>query len=133
MTDFFESYAGKGREAQLGIMPKNRFQAAMTDMFKGTAIQMRTLDLIATTYGTGDPDPREPGEFLKVKWKQFAIDFDDIAVPEEKAREPFDEKMIAALSDLKGEAVRPATPYLRGSGSHRSVGRAVGRCGASST
>ena len=34
-------------------------QAAMTDMFKGTAIQMRTLDLIATTYGTGDPDPRE--------------------------------------------------------------------------
>ena len=45
MTDFFESYAGKGREAQLGIMPKNRFQAAMTDMFKGTAIQMRTLDL----------------------------------------------------------------------------------------
>ena len=106
MTDFFESYAGKGREAQLGIMPKNRFQAAMTDMFKGTAIQMRTLDLIATTYGTGDPDPREPGEFLKVKWKQFAIDFDDIAVPEEKAREPFDEKMIAALSDLKGEATR---------------------------
>ena len=106
MTDMFESYAGKGREAQLGIMPKNRFQAAMTDMFKGTAIQMRTLDLIATTYGTGDPDPREPGEFLKVKWKQFAIDFDDIAVPEEKAREPFDEKMVAALSDLKGEATR---------------------------
>ena len=34
----------------------------MTDMFKGTAIQMRTLDLIATTYGTGDPDPREPGK-----------------------------------------------------------------------
>jgi hypothetical protein len=27
MTDFFESYAGKGREGQLGIMPKNRFQA----------------------------------------------------------------------------------------------------------
>ena len=82
MTDFFESYAGKGREAQLGIMPKNRFQAAMTDMFKGTAIQMRTLDLIATTYGTGDPDPREPGEFLKVKWKQFAIDFDEqVPVP----------------------------------------------------
>tara|TARA_B100000768_G_scaffold150129_1_gene144740 strand:- start:68 stop:370 length:303 start_codon:yes stop_codon:yes gene_type:complete len=41
------------------------------------------------------------GEFLKVKWKQFAIDFDDIPVPEEKAAEPFDEKMIAALSDLK--------------------------------
>ena len=41
------------------------------------------------------------GEFLKVRWKQFAIDFDDIPVPEEKAAEPFDEKMIAALSDLK--------------------------------
>ena len=41
------------------------------------------------------------GEFLKVKWKQFAIDFDNIPVPEEKAAEPFDEKMIAALSDLK--------------------------------
>ena len=26
MTDAFESYAGKGREGQLGIMPKNRFQ-----------------------------------------------------------------------------------------------------------
>ena len=119
MTDFFESYAGKGREGQLGIMPKNRFQvllatcylpltiyllsthyvvspvrfqaarayllvttycsllttycsllttrqAAMTDMFKGTAIQMRTLDLIATTYGTGDPDPREPGKLYSL-------------------------------------------------------------------
>jgi hypothetical protein len=42
-------------------------QAAMTDMFKGTAIQMRTLDLIATTYGTGDPDPREPGK-LYLLW-----------------------------------------------------------------
>ena len=41
-------------------------QAAMTDMFKGTAIQMRTLDLIATTYGTGDPDPREPGKLYSL-------------------------------------------------------------------
>ena len=38
----------------------------MTDMFKGTAIQMRTLDLIATTYGTGDPDPREPGKLYSL-------------------------------------------------------------------
>ena len=64
---------------------------------------------------------------------QFAVDFDAIEVPVEKGRAPFDERMVLALSDLKGEAVRPATPYLRGSGSHRSVGRAVGRCGASST
>ena len=106
ISDSFESYAGKGREGQLGIMPKNRFQAAMADMFKGRRIPMRTFDLIAMTYGTGDPDPREPGEFLKVRWKQFAEDFDSIDVPVEKTRAPFDERMVQALSDLKGEAVR---------------------------
>ena len=29
-------------------------------------------------YGVGDPDPREPGMQMRVKWKQFAIDFDNI-------------------------------------------------------
>jgi len=106
MTDLFESYAGKGREAQLGIMPKNRFQAAMADMFKGVAVSMSTLDQIAVTYGTGDPDPRDPGEFLKVKFKQFALDFDRIPVPQEKPKNAFDHQMILALADLKGEAVR---------------------------
>ena len=154
----------------------------MSDMFKGTQIPMRVFDLIATTYGTGDPDPREPGEYLKVRWKQasrraartraprpagwsqdrrpsvsahavvlaaasaqFAVDFDAIEVPVEKGRAPFDERMILALSDLKGEAVRPATPSLclqqsagtpalglRLSPLRRARG-AVGRCGASST
>ena len=49
------------------LLTTYHLQAAMTDMFKGTAIQMRTLDLIATTYGTGDPDPREPGK-LCLPW-----------------------------------------------------------------
>tara|TARA_B110001452_G_C15239045_1_gene429046 strand:- start:1931 stop:3241 length:1311 start_codon:yes stop_codon:yes gene_type:complete len=106
LTDFFESYAGKGREAQLGLMPKNRFQAAVCDIFKGMTVPMRVLDLIATTYGAGDADPREPGEYLKVQWKKFAVDFDRIDVPPEKARQPFSQDMVDALSDLKGEAVR---------------------------
>jgi len=106
LTDFFESYAGTGREAQLGLMPKNRFQAAVCDIFKGTTVPMRVLDMIATTYGAGDADPREPGEYLKVQWKKFAVDFDRIDVPAEKARQPFAPGMVDALSDLKGEAVR---------------------------
>ena len=35
------------------------------------------LDAICKAYGTGDPDPREPGAYLKVFWKQFAFDFDN--------------------------------------------------------
>ena len=76
---------------------------------------------------------------------QFAVDFDAIEVPVEKGRAPFDERMVLALSDLKGEAARPATPslWLQQSAGTPAPGLwlsplcrargAVGRCGASST
>jgi hypothetical protein len=35
----------------------------------------------AAADGVGDPDPRERGSFTKVRWKQFAIDFDNIPPP----------------------------------------------------
>ena len=53
MTDAFSEFAGAGnlaRDANLGLMPKNRFRAAMGGMFKGTkvghAISSRLLGLL---------------------------------------------------------------------------------------
>ena len=76
MSDAFEAYAGKSREANLGVMTKGRFQAAMSDIFKG--VPQAALKIISREYGTGDPDRRDPGGFMQVRFKQFADDFDAI-------------------------------------------------------
>ncbi len=81
LTDAFEEYAGTGREANLGLMAKNRFRAAMGTMFQGINLSSHLLDKICNVYNAGDPDPREPGTWQKVFWKQFAIDFDNIPIP----------------------------------------------------
>ena len=52
MTDFFESYAGKGREGQLGIMPKNRFQVLLA-----TCYLPLTIYLLSTQYVLTRPLP----------------------------------------------------------------------------
>ena len=49
-------------------------------MFKGK-ITAPVLDAICVAYGTGDPDPVEPGSFVKVRSELFATDFDDIPLP----------------------------------------------------
>ena len=105
MTDAFESYAGKSREANLGVMAKGRFQAAMGDIFKG--IPYAALKVISREYGAGDPDPRDPGGFMQVKWKQFAIDFDEIELAPRRGPDPEDMKdMLPALLQLRRVATK---------------------------
>ena len=105
MTDAFESYAGKSREANLGVMAKGRFQAAMGDIFKG--IPYAALKVISREYGAGDPDPRDPGGFMQVKWKQFAIDFDEIELAPTRGPDPEDMKdMLPALLQLRRVATK---------------------------
>ena len=68
MSDAFESYAGPGVMTNMGVMPKGRFQAAMSDIFKG--IPQAVLTLISRGYGTGDKDHHDPGGYVHVKFKQ---------------------------------------------------------------
>ena len=77
MTDAFEEYSGTLQEKNTGIMTKNRFRSTMGVLFRGR-LSNDVLNAIAIQYGVGDLDPREPGSYMKVRWKQFAIDFDNI-------------------------------------------------------
>ncbi len=137
LTDGFEAYAGKGREAMVGIMPKARFCSAMGapppppnrrvtatqlpprtsltaptsprsagELFKGIRLTHELLIMICQAYGTGDPDPREPGGYLKVQWKQFAIDFDNIPDTDDDSRSPMEPWLLDALSQLKASATQ---------------------------
>lgn len=69
MTDAFEEYSGTIQEKNTGIMGKNRFRSTMGVLFRGRLIP-DVLNAICIQYGTGDPDPRERGSYMKVKWKQ---------------------------------------------------------------
>ena len=82
MSDAFEAVAGPGVMTNMGVMPKGRFQAAMGDIFKG--IPQSVLTVISREYGTGDPDRRDPGGFMQVRFKQFADDFDAIELRKEE-------------------------------------------------
>lgn len=77
MTDAFEEYSGTLQEKNTGIMTKNRFRSTMGTLFRGN-LKKWVLDAICAQYGTGDPDPREPGTYRYVRWKKFAIDFDNV-------------------------------------------------------
>ena len=68
MSDAFESCAGPGVMTNMGVMTKGRFQAAMSDIFKG--IPQAVLTLISRGYGTGDVDRHDPGGYVHVKFKQ---------------------------------------------------------------
>ena len=51
------------------------------------------LNEVCATWGHGDPDPNEEGLFTHVRWKQFAIDFDNIMptpMPEKKVPPEYD-------------------------------------------
>lgn len=68
MSDAFEGVAGPGVMTNMGVIPKGRFQAAMSDIFKG--IPQAILTIISRGYGTGDHDRHDPGGFVNVKFKQ---------------------------------------------------------------
>ena len=105
MSDAFEAYAGHSREANLGVMTKGRFQAAMGDIFKG--VPQAALRIISREYGTGDPDRRDPGGFTHVRFKPFADDFDAIVL--RKTEGPSIEEMgdmIPLMSKLRQVATK---------------------------
>ena len=66
LTDAFEEAAGKGRDASVGLMAKNRFATCLGLMFKGE-VTKEAITAICSAYGAGDPDPREPGTFVQVQ------------------------------------------------------------------
>ena len=69
MTDAFSEFVPHGPEDALGIMPKNRFRAALGTIFKGAKLSDEQLRQVSIAYGTGDPDPREPGTKNRVLYK----------------------------------------------------------------
>ena len=88
MTDAFEEYAGTGYERNMGVMDKRRFRSTMGTLFRG-AVSLETLNAICHHYRAGhpDPDPSEPlDSYTQVRWKQFAIDFDEVPLPSANAR-----------------------------------------------
>ena len=126
LTDAFSEYSGTGREAQIGIMLKDRFRSAMGVLFAGIRLEKALLDAICDAYGTGVPDRRgglskvqgTPPPLLlhftprgptlnpplplppKVRWKQFAIDFDEIPrKPPPPDPDPTDE-IYAAMREM---------------------------------
>ena len=104
MTDAFSEFVPHGPEGALGIMPKNRFRAALGTIFKGAKLSDAQLKQVSIAYGTGDPDPREPGTRNRVLYKQFAIDFDEILPPAPAVVGALDEAMLAELRMLKRAA-----------------------------
>ncbi len=104
MTDAFSEFVPHGPEGALGIMPKNRFRAALGTIFKGAKLSDAQLKQVSIAYGTGDPDPREPGTRNRVLYKQFAIDFDEIPLPAPAVVGALDEAMLAELRMLKRAA-----------------------------
>jgi len=104
MTDAFSEVAAPA-DANLGIMTKNRFRSALGTIFKTTPIPPEVLTRICATYAAGDPDPREPGTCVKVLWKQFAIDFDEIPVLVERKQGSPDAPLVELLRALKKIAV----------------------------
>ena len=58
-------------------MPKARFVSAMGFLFAGE-ISRTLLGAICLQYAAGDIDYTEEGGYQKVRWKQFALDFDEI-------------------------------------------------------
>ena len=104
LTDAFSEYAGSGRDAAVGVMPKHRFVTSMGTIFKQIKLETDVLLRIVQAYGAGDPDPGEPGTLTLVRWKQFAIDFDEIEPAPVEAPGVVDEKLLAMLRELRAAA-----------------------------
>ena len=56
-------------------------------LFSNCSISHALLDRICDAYPAGDPDPS--GGFLKVKWRQFSVDFDEqVPIPWHSGKAP---------------------------------------------
>ena len=84
LSDAFEESCGKGLNAAMGEMARNRFGATLGGLFGGE-LSAETLKKICDVYGCGDVDHRT-GLHKEVWFKQFANDFDGITPAPE--REP---------------------------------------------
>ena len=83
LSDAFESSAGRGVNALIGEMPRNRFCSTLGGLFGGE-LKEDVLKAICAVYGCGDPDPVWGG-YQEVWFKQFAVDFDKIEWRNKKA------------------------------------------------
>ena len=104
MTDAFEEYAGSGYERNMGVMDKNRFRSTMGLLFMGS-ISRDALAAICDAYKAGHPDPSEPGCYTQVRWKQFAIDFDNVPPPEAYDKlPPCPPALMQAMMKMRADA-----------------------------
>ena len=108
MTDAFEEYAGSGYEKNMGVMDKNRFRSTMGLLFGGV-LSRELLQALCYAYRAGhpDPDPTEgPEAYSQVRWKQFAIDFDLVPLPDAFGQlPPIDEALLNKLMGMRAYAV----------------------------
>lgn len=98
LSDAFESSAGRGVNALIGEMPRNRFCSTLGGLFGGE-LKEDVLKAICAVYGCGDPDPVWGG-YQEVWFKQFAADFDNIR-PAAEAAPVVGDELRAALVALR--------------------------------
>jgi len=103
MTDALEEAVG-GYDKNVGTMDQQRFSATLGVLFTGS-LSIEDIRLFCIKYGTDGPDPYAPDMPLKVKWKQFAIDFDNVVPPPDPVPAPKG-AMMQHLMLLRAEAVR---------------------------
>eukprot|EP00966_Prymnesium_polylepis_P063552 1474223-Prymnesium_polylepis.1 len=95
--------AGTGYDKNVGTMDRQRFVSTLGVLFAGSLSQ-EDLKLFCIKYGCDGADPQEPDVQLKVDWKQFAIDFDNIPAPPDPVPDP--RRMMKHLMELRAHAVQ---------------------------
>jgi len=103
MTDALDEMAGTGYDKNVGTMDRQRFVSTLGVLFAGSLSQ-EDLKLFCIKYGCDGADPQEPDVQLKVDWKQFAIDFDNIPAPPDPVPDP--RRMMKHLMELRAHAVQ---------------------------
>ena len=127
LSDAFEESCGKGLNAAMGEMARNRFGATLGGLFGGE-LSAETLKEICDVYGCGDVDHRT-GLHKEVWFKQFANGFDGIA-PGARARARDRPRTDGAAARSSGSANRPP-PEPSPTASRRTPARGARRWWAS--
>ena len=104
MTDALDAAVGSGFDKNLGTMDRQRFTATMGVLFTGS-LSLDDLKLFCIMYGEDGPDPYNPELPLKVNWKQFALDFDEVEPADHREPNPSGE-MMQHLMELRADAVQ---------------------------
>lgn len=104
MTDTLSEFCGEGRDASVGVMLRSRFTSAMGTMFKG-GLSIKLLEDMCKAYAAGDRDPERPDLPTKVRWKQFAIEFDEVPELDEVEVRDASPELYAELRELRAQAV----------------------------